>query len=116
MKLTKSLFLGYLESPLHMWLSVHSNTQPKPPSLYDQHTMKQGYSVEKLAKEFLQRKVATQYPAGTTLTFEATLTDGNYESRIDALVHDTVNNTLSSAPFSITQCHIGIITIQSKLR
>lgn len=93
MKLTKSLFLSYLESPLHMWLSVHSDTQPKPPSLYDQHTMKQGYSVEKLAKEFLQRKVATQYPAGTTLTFEATLTDGNYESRIDALVHDTVNNT-----------------------
>lgn len=92
MKLTKSLFLRYLESPLHMWLSVHSDTPPKPPSLYDQHTMKQGYSVEKLAKEFLQRKVATQYPAGTTLTFEATLTDGNYESRIDALVHDTVNN------------------------
>lgn len=93
MKLTKSLFLSYLESPLHMWLSVHSDTPPKPPSLYDQHTMKQGYSVEKLAKEFLQLKVATQYPAGTTLTFEATLTDGNYESRIDALVHDTVNNT-----------------------
>ncbi len=76
-----------------MWLSVHSDTPPKPPSLYDQHTMKQGYSVERLAKEFLQRKVSTQYPAGTTLTFEATLTDGNYESRIDALVHDTVNNT-----------------------
>jgi hypothetical protein len=93
MKLTKSLFLSYLESPLHMWLSVHSDTQPKPPSLYGQHTMKQGYSVEKLAKEFLQRKVNTQYPAGTTLTFEATLTDGNYESRIDALVHDTVHNT-----------------------
>lgn len=93
MKLTKSLFLSCLESPLHMWLSVHSDTPPKPPSLYDQHTMKQGYSVEKLAKEFLQRKVATQYPAGTTLTFEATLADGNYESRIDALVHDTVNNT-----------------------
>lgn len=93
MKLTKSLFLSYLESPLHMWLSVHSDTHPKPPSLYDQHTMKQGYSVEKLAKEFLQRKVATQYPAGTIITFEATLTDANYESRIDALVHDTVNNT-----------------------
>lgn len=93
MKLTKSLFLSYLESPLHMWLSVHSDTPPKPPSLYDQHVMKQGYSVEKLAKEFLQWKVATQYPAGTTLAFEATLTDGNYESRIDALVHDTPNNT-----------------------
>lgn len=92
MKLTKSLFLSYLESPLHMWLSVHSDTQPKPPSLYDQHVMEQGYSVEKLAKEFLQKKVATQYPAETALSFEATLTDGNYESRIDALVYDSTNN------------------------
>lgn len=93
MKLTKSLFLSYLESPLHMWLSVHSDTQPKPPSIYDQHTMKQGYSVEKLAKEFLERKIDTEYPDGTTLSFEATLTDGNYESRIDALAHDNTNNT-----------------------
>lgn len=93
MHLTKSLFLSYLESPLHMWLSVHNNVEPKPPSLYDQHVMEQGYSVEKLAKEFLQKKVATQYPAETTLSFEATLTDGNYESRIDALVHDSTNNT-----------------------
>jgi len=93
MKLTKSHFLKYLESPLHLWLSVNSTTPPKPPSLYDQHTMKQGYSIEKLAKEFLQKKVAREYPNGTTITFEATLTDGNYESRIDALVHDIVHNT-----------------------
>jgi len=76
-----------------MWLSVHSNVEPKPPSLYDQHVMEQGYSVEKLAKEFLQKKVATQYPAETTLSFEATLTDGNYESRIDALIYDSTNST-----------------------
>jgi hypothetical protein len=76
-----------------MWLSVHSDVEPKPPSLYDQHVMEQGYSVEKLAKEFLQKKVATQYPAETALSFEATLTDGNYESRIDALVYDSTNNT-----------------------
>ena len=93
MKLTKSHFITYLESPLHLWLSVNSDTPPKPPSLYDQHTMKQGYSIEKLAKEFLQRKVTAEYPVGTTLTFEVTLTDGNYESRIDALVHDTTHNT-----------------------
>ena len=93
MKLTKSHFLMYLQSPLHLWLSVHSATPPLPPSLYNQHTIKQGYSVEKLAKEFLRKKVTTHYPPGTTITFEATLTDGNYESRIDALVHDTLHNT-----------------------
>lgn len=88
MHLTKSLFLHYLDSPLHLWLAGQGKVQAQPPSLYDQHVMKQGYSVERLAKEFLRAKVATQYPAGTTLSFEATLTDGNYESRIDALVHD----------------------------
>ncbi len=93
MTLTKSLFLTYLESPLHMWLAVHSEDQPKPPSLYDQHLMKQGYKIENLAKDYLTKKVASQYPAGTVLSFQTTLTDGNYEARLDALVHDTVHNT-----------------------
>lgn len=93
MKLTKSDFLTFLESPLHLWLSANSDVTPKPPSLYDQHTMEQGYSLEKLAKEYLQKKVAAEYPKGTELTFEETLTDGNYESRIDALVHDTTHGT-----------------------
>lgn len=93
MKLTKSHFLTFLESPLHLWLSVHSTTRPKPPSLYDQHVMQQGYSVESLAKKFLEKKVASEYPAGTTLEFEVVLSDGNYESRIDALVHDVTHHT-----------------------
>lgn len=93
MRLSKSQFLKYLDSPLHLWLSVHSDQQPLPPSPYDQRTMEQGYKVEKLAKEFLERTVAAQYPPGTTISFEQTFTDGNYESRIDALVHDTTNNT-----------------------
>jgi hypothetical protein len=93
MKLTKSLFIEYIDSPLHMWLKARSEVTPKAPSVYDQHIMKQGYEIEKLAKVFLEKKVALEYPAGTTISFEETLTDGNYQSRIDALVHDTTNNT-----------------------
>ncbi|NCS94915.1 MAG: DUF2779 domain-containing protein [Leptospira sp.] len=93
MKLTKSLFIEYLDSPLHMWLKSRSEVTPKPVSVYDQHIMKQGYEIEKLAKVFLEKKVAREYPAGTTISFEETLTDGNYQSRIDALVHDKTNNT-----------------------
>lgn len=93
MKLTKSLFIQYLDSPLHMWLSFRGEVQPLPLSEYDQHVVEQGYQVEALAKEFLRQKVASEYPQGTTLTFESVLTDGNYESRIDALVHDTVHDT-----------------------
>lgn len=62
-------------------------------SAFDQQTAEQGYQVEALAKKFLKRKVETEYPAGTTISFEATQTDGNYESRIDALVHDNQHNT-----------------------
>lgn len=93
MKLTKSLFISYLDSPLHMWLKANGDVQPKELAVYDQHIFKQGYEVEKLAKKMLEQKVAREYPEGTVLTFEATLIDGNYQSRIDALVHDTVNNT-----------------------
>lgn len=93
MKLTKSHFIKYLDSPLHMWLKANSDIQPKELAVYDQHIFKQGYEVEKLAKKMLEQKVAREYPEGTVLAFEATLTDGNYESRIDALVHDVVHNT-----------------------
>ena len=56
MKLTKSLFIEYLDSPLHMWLKARSEVTPKAPSVYDQHIMKQGYEIEKLAKVFLEKK------------------------------------------------------------
>lgn len=93
MRLTKSLFIEYLDSPLHMWLKSRSQVTPKPISIYDQHIMKQGYEIEELAKVFLEKKVILDYPAGSTISFEETLTDGNYQSRIDALVHNTTNNT-----------------------
>lgn len=92
MHLTKSLFLHYLDSPLHLWLAGRTEHQPRPLSLHDQHLQRQGYQVEVLAKEFVRARVAAQYPAGTTLSFEATLTDGPYQSRIDALVHDVSND------------------------
>lgn len=76
-----------------MWLKANSDVRPKELSVYNQHLAKQGYQIEKIAKRMLEQKVAREYPAGTTISFEATLTDGNYQSRIDALVHDTLNNT-----------------------
>lgn len=75
MHLTKSLFIEYLNSPLHMWLKSRAEVTPKPVSVYDQHIMKQGYEIEKLAKVFLEKKVAREYPAGTTISFKETLTE-----------------------------------------
>jgi hypothetical protein len=91
--LTKTNFINYLDCPLHMWLKANSDVQPKELPIYDLHIAKQGYQVERIAKQMLKEKVAREYPAGTTVSFEVTLTDGNYQSRIDALVHDRVHNT-----------------------
>lgn len=93
MRLTKSNFLTFLDSPLHLWAEINHQQTDKKFSTYDQLIAKQGYQVEALAKKFLQQKVASEYPAGSTIEFQYQLVDGNYEAKIDALVHDVVNNT-----------------------
>lgn len=93
MKLTKSDFLIYIDSPMHLWAKSRGLEKSKVISVYDQHLSKQGYQVEKIAKEFLKNKVSREYPVGSTVTFQVVVEDGEYEARIDALVHDVVNNT-----------------------
>lgn len=90
--LTKSDFLTFLDSPLHLWARKNDRLDPSAPNLYSQHLSRQGYQVEKLAKEFLKHKVKTQYPKAT-ISFQTTFIDGEYESRIDALVHDEIYDT-----------------------
>jgi hypothetical protein len=92
MQLTKSDFITFLDSPLHLWARKHDRLDPRPKSLYDQHLSKQGYAVQRLAQEYLTNKVATQYE-NATISFEKTLVDGSFEARIDCMVHDKVHNT-----------------------
>ena len=93
MRLTKSNFLTFLDSPLHLWASVNNKQENRTFSVYDQLIAKQGYEVEALAKKFLEQKVAREYPAGSTIDFQYQLVDGSYEAKIDVLIHDVVNNT-----------------------
>jgi len=92
MKLTKSDFLKFIESPLHLWAAKNDKLDPHTPDLYAQHLSRQGYEVEELAKKFLRQKVTQEYPKAT-LSFQETLVDGDYECRIDALVHDKIYDT-----------------------
>lgn len=92
-KLTKSNFLTFLDSPLHLWAQLNKQTETKQFSVYDQLIAKQGYQVEALAKKFLEQKITNEYPSGSTIDFQYQLSDGSYEAKIDALVHDVVNNT-----------------------
>lgn len=91
--LTKSDFLIYLDSPLHLWAHTHGMEGTKVVSVYDEHLSKQGYAVEKLAKQFLENKLLLDYSVGSTITFQQVLVDGDYEARLDALVHDVVNDS-----------------------
>ncbi len=93
MPLTKSQFLTFLDSPLHLWADVHGKLDDRKFSVYDQLIAKQGYEVEALAKQFLEQKVRREYPAGSTVSFQYQLIDGNYQAKIDALVHDVQNDT-----------------------
>ena len=93
MRLTKSLFTTYLESPLHLWAQVNAKVSPKPKSVYDLHIIHQGYEVEVVAKTFFFFFFSLDYPGGSTISFEETVDDGNYEARLDGLVHDVVHDT-----------------------
>ena len=87
MPLTKSDFLTYLDAPMHLWAQQHDLETASGFSVYAQHLARQGYQVETLAKEFLQSFVEQKYGAAE-VTFEETITAGEYQSRIDALVYD----------------------------
>jgi hypothetical protein len=75
-----------------LWAHKNDSLDPSPTNLYSQHLRNQGYQVEKLAKEYLKRKVKTQYPQAS-ISFQTTFIDGEFQSRIDALVHDEIYDT-----------------------
>jgi hypothetical protein len=76
-----------------LWADAHNQIPLKEPSAHELHIREQGYQLEALAKTFLEQKVLREYPPGSTIEFEVNLVDGEYGTRVDALVHDTTNNT-----------------------
>lgn len=73
--ITKSEFLLFLKAPMHLWAKVNDKLEKKTPSIYEQHLMKQGYEVEKLAHQLLPNAI-WQKPYFTD----------NFEIRQDALI------------------------------
>lgn len=73
--LTKSDFLLYLKAPLHLWAEKHNKLNKLVPSVYEQHLMKQGYEVEKLAHDLLPHA-----------TWQEAYVSDEFEIRRDALI------------------------------
>ncbi|MEN8253642.1 MAG: DUF2779 domain-containing protein [Patescibacteria group bacterium] len=90
MYLTKSHFLAYLDAPMHLWADYNDRFE-KPLSIYDQHLLKQGYEVEKYAKEYLENLVSQDN--NLELVWQRSFTDKNYEAKSDALIHKLDTDT-----------------------
>lgn len=85
MTITKSDFLLFLEAPLHLWAKKH-NKISKSPSAFEINLMDQGYEVEKLANEYLEKFVVRK-SEDEKLLWQASFLDKHYAVRTDALVH-----------------------------
>ncbi len=90
--LTKSDFLLFLEAPMHLWAKEHGKLQITAPSTYDQHLMKQGYEVEKVAHDYLTQYVLPKYK-NAELLWQQTYVSGEYQSRADGIIHDLDTDT-----------------------
>ncbi len=87
MNLTKTDYLRYLEAPMHLWADKNNWLEEVIPSRYEQHLMNQGKAVEKLARDFLVRRLDENNQA-VKLEFQKTITDGPYLVRLDAAIYD----------------------------
>lgn len=90
--LTKSDFLLYMDAPMHLWAKVHDQQTNATPSLYDQHLMKQGYEVEKVAKEYLEKYILPKYK-NAELLWQSTYISGEFQTRADGIIHEIDTDT-----------------------
>jgi len=86
--LTKSDFLLFLEAPRHLW-AANNDLIDKTPSPFEINVMKQGYEVEALAKEYLEKYILKP---DEDLIFQKTFTlSGRIFLSIDQLRNLTIS-------------------------
>jgi len=86
--LTKTDFLLYLDSPLHLWYKTHGG-KFKEPSSFELFLRTQGYEVERLAEKYLKKHVLPQYGKGYVLKFQEKYIDGEYSAISDVVIENT---------------------------
>ena len=90
-RITKTDFLTYREAPRHLWAQKHGAIV-KTLSDFDQHLIKEGYHVEKLAHEYLQEVSRVGNPEDE-LHWQKTFISGPFETRVDALIYKQDSQT-----------------------
>lgn len=89
--ISKTDYRLFLEAPLHLWATKNDLIE-RPPSLQEQHRMKQGQEVEALARTFAEEYIC----AGSDLEieFQQTFVDGEFMARVDILTRHVDDNTV----------------------
>jgi hypothetical protein len=93
--ITKTDFLLYLDSPLHLWAFKNDKDFKKEIDIFLQHLFKQGYEVEKYAKEYIKKYVIPEYKAKREdYFFQPTVRgeEGKYEARTDFIIKNPDTN------------------------
>lgn len=88
MSISKTDFLLFLDSPLHLWAKVHDQFEVRAPSAYEQHLRRQGQQIEALAGEYIETVLLPQYDR-SQLLWQPAYDNGQFEIRADALIFDT---------------------------
>ena len=85
--LSKSDFLLFLDSPMHLWAKAHNALGLRTPTAYERHLAQQGQAVEALAREYLEKDILPRYNQGQ-IFWQPAFDDGRFEIRADALILD----------------------------
>jgi hypothetical protein len=82
--ISKSDFMLFCEAPRHLWAKKHSLLHSEL-SPFAELLIRQGYSVEELAQDYLAQTVLAANP-GWQLIWQETYADGAYQVRVDGLI------------------------------
>jgi len=89
--LSKTDFLLFLESPMHLWAKTHDQLEGSTLSQHAQFIISQGEQIESLALEYFQTEILSSYH-DPQLIWQPSYDDGQYSIRADALIFDRAEN------------------------
>ena len=90
-RITKSDYQLFLESPLHLWAKKNGKDSAAP-SKFETHLTTQGYDIETLAETYLEQH-RLSLAEGESLQLQREFSDENFLARTDALIFKPQTNT-----------------------
>ena len=85
--ISKTDFLIYLDSPLHLWAVKNNSIEKNILDIYTQHLLEQGYDVEKLAIQYAKEHIPKK-----DILIQPTHKYENYQARTDILILNPKTN------------------------